>query len=53
MKLGASTGTVVGRGLITGVGNPGEQDAPPGRKFQVTFTFPQCKLFIDVLPGQP
>ena len=55
IKLGANTGTVVGRGLIDGAGTEEntKHDVGPGQPFEVTFTFPQGMLFIHNVPGTP
>jgi hypothetical protein len=55
VKLGASTGTVVARGLINGAGTEENtrHNVLPGQAFDVTFTFPAGTLSMHVLPGQP
>ncbi len=55
IKIGRGPGTVIGRGVITGVGveENNRFDLPPGSTFQVTFHFPEGDLYMDVVPGPP
>ena len=56
VKIGTNTGTVVGRGVITGAGTEENNrlQQPRGAPFQVEFTFPDGKLFHTITPvGAP
>ncbi len=55
VKIGTNTGTVVGRGVITGAGREENNrlQVPRGAPFQVEFSFPQGQLFQTITPVGP
>lgn len=52
VKIGANPGTVVGTGVINGVGveNNNRLQVPRGSQFQAVFSFPKCDLLQTATP---